>query len=110
MIETIPKNIEILLKDVKNKLYDFYKERLKKLILIGSYARGDFEEGSDIDLLLVLDKVSDYNEERVHYFSFIYEIGFRNDIVISIIPVSMEIYNKHKTPLLLNAIREGVSL
>ena len=32
------------------------KKHLKKIILFGSRARGDFYEGSDYDILIVLDK------------------------------------------------------
>lgn len=37
---------------VRNKL----KTHLKKIILFGSRARGDFREGSDYDFLIIVDK------------------------------------------------------
>ncbi|AUB80723.1 DNA polymerase subunit beta [Candidatus Thiodictyon syntrophicum] len=39
-----------------------------KVILFGSYARGDADEGSDLDLLLVEREIPDYAQEylRVH--------------------------------------------
>ncbi|MFH1258813.1 MAG: nucleotidyltransferase domain-containing protein [Elusimicrobiota bacterium] len=37
---------------VRNKL----KNRLKKIILFGSRSRGDYKEGSDYDILVVVDK------------------------------------------------------
>jgi predicted nucleotidyltransferase len=39
---------------VKHELEMLYGERLAKLILYGSYARGDFHVDSDIDFLVVL--------------------------------------------------------
>lgn len=33
----------------------YYGERLAKIVLFGSYARGDFNEESDVDYLVVLD-------------------------------------------------------
>jgi predicted nucleotidyltransferase len=35
----------------------FYGERYKGLVLFGSYARGEAVQGSDVDLLLLLDGV-----------------------------------------------------
>ncbi len=38
---------------VKQELVDLYGDRLAKLLLYGSYARGDFSDESDIDFLVV---------------------------------------------------------
>ena len=40
-----------------------YGEKLLKVILYGSYARGDFKEDSDVDILLLID-VSPKNERQ----------------------------------------------
>lgn len=52
MAKTI-KDIEPILDEAKERLQKIYGERLKGLILYGSYARGDATEGSDIDLIIV---------------------------------------------------------
>ena len=51
----MPIDISKLLKELKEGLNRLYGERLKGLYLYGSYARGDYKEGSDLDILLVLD-------------------------------------------------------
>ena len=51
----MPPKIRKLLRELKQGLIRLYGERLKGLYLYGSYARGDFEEGSDLDVLIVLD-------------------------------------------------------
>lgn len=51
----MPTHIQKLLKELKQGLIHLYGERLKGLYLYGSYARGDFQEGSDLDVLVVLD-------------------------------------------------------
>ena len=48
-------NIATLLKSFQADLLKIYGEHLQKIILFGSYARGDFREGSDIDLLLLFN-------------------------------------------------------
>lgn len=35
-----------------------FGERLKDVVLFGSYARGDAHEGSDVDVLVVIDGLS----------------------------------------------------
>lgn len=51
----MPAEIEKLLAELKKGLKQLYGERLKGLYLYGSYARGDQREGSDLDVLVVLD-------------------------------------------------------
>ena len=83
-----------------------------KVILFGSYARGDQHEGSDIDLIILLDKEKiTYNDEtRISYPLYMIEIK-------SGIPISPLVYskyfweNKHKaTPFYENVNQEGVVL
>jgi predicted nucleotidyltransferase len=44
----------VVTKAVKERLQALYGDRLAKVILYGSYARGDFHDESDIDFLVVL--------------------------------------------------------
>ena len=47
-------NIETILNELKRELRSLYGDRLVKLILFGSHARGEANPDSDIDLLAVL--------------------------------------------------------
>ena len=104
----MPSDIQNLLYELKHGLVELYGERLKGVYLFGSYARGDFEEGSDLDVLVILD-----NFERAPQ-----ELGFTDDLLgdlsleylITISPVFMretdwQIADK---PLLRNIRVEGV--
>jgi len=54
IIAAMPANVEELLAKLKKGLTELYGQRLKGLYLFGSYARGDQQEGSDLDVLVVL--------------------------------------------------------
>lgn len=83
-------NKDAISRAVKKELQRLYGNRLAKVILFGSYARGDFREESDIDFLVVLnDEEIDVGKELKFMSHPIYKISFDNDIIIS----------KHPTPL-----------
>ena len=48
--------IQRLLRKLKHGLIQLYGERLKGVYLYGSYARGDFQEGSDLDVMVILSE------------------------------------------------------
>ena len=52
-----------LLKELKEGLNAIYGSRIKGLHLYGSYARGEQENDSDVDALVVLDRYDHYLEE-----------------------------------------------
>lgn len=51
----MPKQIEELLKVYRGELESATDYRIKKVILYGSYARGDFRPDSDIDEMVLVD-------------------------------------------------------
>ena len=50
-------NVEIqcITKDVVDRLFDLLGDKLDRVILFGSYARGDFTPESDIDIMVILN-------------------------------------------------------
>lgn len=58
--------IEPIVREFKAALQTLYGERLNGVILYGSYARGDYNEESDIDLMVLLndEQVDTYREIR----------------------------------------------
>lgn len=107
MAKKIPKKVERILAETKNRLTDLYHGQLKEIILFGSYARGDFSEGSDIDLLLLFDGSSAPLAERDRYFSAVCELSLKYDTVLSVVPMDAQTYQTKKTPLILNIHKEG---
>jgi predicted nucleotidyltransferase len=46
-----------MLRELKRSLIAFYGPRLKKIVLFGSYARGEATPDSDMDVLIVLESL-----------------------------------------------------
>jgi uncharacterized protein len=104
-------DIRLATSDFKKSIENLYGQSLYKLVLFGSFARGDFDDDSDIDILQVLEN------ENIRPFQ---EIDKITPIVssyldkyqrfFSIVPVSRSNYEKHNFPLYKNIRLEGIEI
>jgi predicted nucleotidyltransferase len=97
-----------IIREFKEEIEKLYGERLKRVILYGSWARGDATEDSDIDLLIVLGGKVVPGREIDRMIDIITEINLKHDVLLSVYPVSEEDYSTVNSPLLINVRREGV--
>jgi len=91
-------------------LRKLYGANLQRVILYGSKARGEANEGSDIDLMIVLKKFDKWEEEFEKVFNIVNEICYQSELLISYVIKSETEFVSRNTPLLLNVRREGIVL
>lgn len=103
-------NLDRIVAVVKQWFSEQYQENLDELILYGSQARGDAQEYSDIDVLVVLKQAFNYREEIERTSQFIADLSLEYDTVISRAFISAQRFQNENSPFLLNVRREGVSL
>jgi predicted nucleotidyltransferase len=97
-------------KQAAEELRTMYGGRLRQVILFGSWARGDAHPESDIDLLVVLDRVESPWEELRRMDEALWRISLEHDVVISAVPASEEALRRGSWPLLRRAAAEGRSV
>ena len=85
-----------------------YKERLREVILLGPWARGDAHPEAALELVVVLDEVTDRWEEKRLMDRVMWRHSVRNDTVITEIPVGEDELALAATPLLTRVRREGM--
>jgi predicted nucleotidyltransferase len=101
--------VQTIVAELRALLTQCYGERLKRLMLFGSQARGDAEPGSDIDVLVVLADPVDATEEEKRTGDMLYDLMCAHHyIVINCIFMGEERFLTRNGPLLRNIRREGV--
>lgn len=109
MTQTMQSLMEQYIVEIKR----IYGTHLRKVILFGSYARGDFKPDSDIDIMILLD-MSDMDlkaySQQLSYMT--YDFNLDNDLDIKPIVKSEEHFRKWVVnyPLYANINKEGVVL
>lgn len=102
-----------IIKEIVDSVRTLYDEKLKEIILYGSYARGDYDNESDIDLMVLVDidetKLKDYEKELNEIIS---DIGYRHMEVLSLVDLSYEKFNNwvDVVPYYKNVRNEGIIL
>jgi predicted nucleotidyltransferase len=95
--------------EMKNSLSD----KLDKVILFGSYARGDFDDESDIDIMVLVNVSSeDANRLDMELGKIANRLGLEYDILVSLLIKDSETFYKYlpADPFYQNVMREGVQL
>ena len=101
-------NEKLGLKGLVNELTGKYSF-IKTIMLYGSKARGDFLEGSDIDLLFIAD-ANIPRSIKAEMSDVIYNYELANDIVFSAIFVSESEFKSKVSLFLMKVKKEGIVL
>ena len=104
----LPSDLATLLRRLDADLAALYGGRHGGLILYGSYTRGEADEGSDVDLLLLLDGEVDQAREVLRAEDVRWPLSLESGYVLSLLPVGVDAYRSSEDPYLLNARREGI--
>ena len=105
----------------RNEAFEILKEvyggcerifgRVKDAYLYGSYARGDFHEESDVDILITVEKPqSDISKHRKDIACLSSELSLAHDITVSISVKPAEQFERCASflPFYKNVVAEGI--
>ncbi len=103
----MPANIKKLLGELKKGLNHIYGNRLKGVYLYGSYARGDNQPGSDVDVMIVLASYQRYGDEIKRTSELNARLSLDYGIPVSRLFMTEERWNTEDSPLLRNVRTQG---
>ena len=93
-----------------DEIRKLYGARLDHIVLYGSRARSDAVEGSDVDVLVVLDSCDDFWAEHDRICDVAIRVSADHGIVISAFPADLQEVEQGGSPFLRNVRREGVRI
>jgi predicted nucleotidyltransferase len=91
-------------------LRHLYGERMRHMLLFGSWARGEGGPESDLDLMVVLDRVDSPWEETKRMNEVLWRHTFENDLVVTALPVSEKEFDEATEPVVIRAREEGLEV
>lgn len=107
----MPDKIDKIIQQFMLEVSKLLGNRLKKVILYGSYARGDYDKNSDIDIMILTDlNDKEIIEYRMKVRDLACDIELENDIMISPLIRNVDKYNQRVNviPFYMNVQKEGV--
>lgn len=110
MLKTIDKTaVKTLMGELKGGLQAIYGDRLKGLYLYGSYARGEADPESDLDVLIVLEGYDRYSAEIGRTSQLISSLCLKYSVSVSRVFVSEERWRDYDSSFLRNARAEAIA-
>lgn len=109
----MPNNVNEEIQKFINEVKKILGDRLKKVILYGSYARGDYNKKSDVDIMILTDlSFEEIEEYRDKISDAAFEIELKTGIILSPVVKNIEKYNTRRkfVPFYKNVEKEGVVL
>lgn len=99
-----------LLEELKRGLAQLYGDRLRGVYLYGSYARGEEESESDVDVVVVLTDFDSYASEVDRTGSLVSTLSLDYGVSISRVFVSEHTWQQTQSPFLTNVREEALSV
>ncbi|MBA4310917.1 MAG: hypothetical protein C0425_11385 [Chlorobiaceae bacterium] len=108
MMKTENEKLNLILPEIEKRIRELFGEKLVKIILYGSYLRGDNTDESDIDIMVIVndENLEMYKEKSIALTNYYLD---KESILLSIIIEKESFVERYKnhSPFLINLVKEG---
>jgi len=106
----VPPDIAQALHEARQQLVEYYADRLKHVVLFGSYARGETHPESDVDVMVVLTGEVDHAKEVKQLMPLFMDLLNRYGRVFTLLPFPVSRFQNKQHPLMMNVREEGIEV
>jgi predicted nucleotidyltransferase len=85
---SLPPPVRVAVQEYRHALENMLPGRVRRITVFGSVARGEANEDSDLDILVLLDAPS--FQEKARAIDHATEIGLRHDLVLAPVVLSLD--------------------
>lgn len=103
-------DVHRLLDELKKGLQQIYGDRLRGVYLFGSYARGEEDGESDVDVAVILNDFESYWEEIKRTRHLVSMLSLRYGVSLSTVKIKECTWREDDFPLYINLRREGIPI
>jgi predicted nucleotidyltransferase len=100
--------LESVLRSVKEHLNNVYGDRIKRVMVYGSFAKGDADEESDVDIAVVAADELNPNSVENSLDSLLFQILMEKSELVTVFVIPESKFNTYNSPLILNIKEDGV--
>jgi predicted nucleotidyltransferase len=102
--------VDPILRRFRAALDEIYGERIERVVLFGSRARGDAHEDSDYDVAVFLNDISDRLAEAMRLADLGTDILHETGELVNAMPYRAGAYDDERMPLMYEIRAEGIDL
>lgn len=104
-MNALPHHIRDVIQKLDAGLRELYGDRYRGLLLYGSYARGTSWDGSDVDLLMLLDGPVNIVREILASEPVVWPLCLESDLVLAVMPADYGAFQRGEG-LFLSIVRD----
>lgn len=109
----MPINVESIIKKFAEELKAIFPDSVESIIVYGSYARGDYTDLSDVDIMvLVTLPEEEINKRKNATYDLAFDYFMESGIDFSVIVKNVKHFNKwvNQLPFYKNVKKEGIKI
>jgi len=105
--------LDLVKQNVYSAAVQVLGDKLEKIYLYGSYARGDYDEDSDIDIFILADipqEEAGKTRNKINDLRGYFDL--EHDVIVSVHVTGSEIFNGYRSilPFYMNVLKDGVEI
>ena len=111
--QEVEEKIKNIMSEVYEELIKLFGKKIERILLYGSYARGEFNLESDVDIMILLNcDQKEITQRRKEISRIASRIGLKNDIMVSLLARNRDDYenNMKYQPFYQNIEKEGMRI